>query len=466
MPVTHEPWLVALSLIVAIQGAYVGLSLAVQVAGAVGLRRRLLLAGAAISLAVAIWSMHFVGMLAARLPLPVDYLVFPTLLSFLVCVIVVGTAVFAASAGPLTPVRLAGAACVMGAGIATMHYIGMSALHASVHMNHAPVLVVASVAIAMAVSGAALWLAEGRGRRPPLLLSAVALGIAISGMHYTAMAGLTIFPHPDPSSNAPALSTDLLAIVVAIVAFVVSGIFLLALVPDRSGVAAEVASLVPPWPGTTAALASEASGQRGKSKVRAHSASEDARERAGDTRPEPGSSAPAPLATPDLIRGSGQRGNSTGAGAAAANSGEAASSGNGADIGQGGYAPLGGAGMPPRRLARQLPIERDGATHFVAVDQVVAVHANAHYTYIFDGTSKLFCPLAIGDVESRLDTSRFIRVHRSHIVNIDRVVGLKRAGDSGLVELAGADRYTVPVSRSRVGWLKTRLAPKVDQAVG
>src|SRR6266481_3217003 len=41
-----------------------------------------------------------------------------------------------------------------------------------------------------------------------------------------------------------------------------------------------------------AALASEASGQRGNSSnVRAHSASEDARERAGETRPEPGSSA-------------------------------------------------------------------------------------------------------------------------------------------------------------------------------
>src|SRR6267142_4603219 len=99
MPVTHERWLVALSLIVAIQGAYVGLSLAVQVAGSIGLRRRLLLAGAALSLAVAIWSMHFVGMLAARVPFPVDYLVLPTLLSFLICVIVVGAAVFAASAG-------------------------------------------------------------------------------------------------------------------------------------------------------------------------------------------------------------------------------------------------------------------------------------------------------------------------------------------------------------------------------
>jgi NO-binding membrane sensor protein with MHYT domain len=414
MPVTHEPWLVALSLIVAIQGAYVGLTLAVQVGGAVGLRRRLLLAGAAISLAVAIWSMHFVGMLAARLPLPVDYLVFPTLLSFLVCVIVVGAAVFAASAGPLTPVRLMASACVMGTGIVTMHYIGMTALHASAHMDHAPSLVAASVAIAIAASGLALWLAGGRGGRPPLLLSAAALGSAISGMHYTAMAGVAFLPHANPSSNAPALSTDLLAIVVAIVAFVVSAIFLLTLVPDRSAVAAdtpadEAPSLLPAW------LPAWPNG----------------------------TSVPAPASSAADNR-----------------------SGNGADIGQGGYAPLGGAGLPPRRLARQLPVERDGGTHFVAVEQVVAVHANAHYTYIFDGTSKLFCPLAIGDVESRLDKSRFIRVHRSHIVNIDRVVGLKRAGDSGLVELAGADRYTVPVSRSRVSWLKSRLVPKVDQAVG
>ncbi len=115
MPVTHEPWLVVLSIVVAIQGAYVGLSLAVQIDDAVGMRRRLLLAGAAFSLAVAIWAMHFVGMLAARLPFPVDYLVFPTLLSFLVCVIVVGAAVFATSSGPLTWLRLTLSACLMGA---------------------------------------------------------------------------------------------------------------------------------------------------------------------------------------------------------------------------------------------------------------------------------------------------------------------------------------------------------------
>jgi diguanylate cyclase len=383
MPVTYQPWLVLLSIVMAIQGAYVGLSLSVQVADAVGLRRRMLLAGAAFSLGLAIWTMHFVGMLAARLPFPVDYLVFPTLLSFLVCVIVVGSAVYATASGPLTLLRLILSACLMGAGIFSMHYLGMSALHASAHMNHAPAFVAASLAVAIGASGLALWLAAGRGGRPPLLLSAVAFGIAVSGMHYTAMEGVTLFSHAGPSSTAPALSTDLLAIVVAIVAFCVSGIFLLFLVPDHAVAApAEVEA------------------------------------------PEP----------------------------------EASTINENPDLGRGGYAPLGGAGGPPRRFARHLPIERDGAKHVVAVEDVVAIHANAHYTYIFNGQQKLFCPLAIGDVESRLDGDRFVRVHRSHIVNIDRVVGHKRSGDNELVELEAAEHYAVPVSRSRVGWLKSRVA--------
>jgi len=398
MPVTHEPWLVALSLVVAIQGAYVGLSFATRVAEAAGLRRRLLLAAAATSLAVAIWAMHFVGMLAARLPFPVDYLVFPTLLSFLVCVLVVGVGVFAASAGTRTPARLAAAAVFMGGGIASMHYIGMWALHASAHMVHAPAYVIASVAIAIAASGLALWLAGGSGGRPPLFLSAAAFGLAITGMHYTAMAGLTLHAHASPMTTAPALSSDLLAIVVAIVAFLVSGIFLLALVPERPRAA-----------------------------IRQPAVADSAVAATGD-KPLEANETTAELAIAF-----------THAGVDAVKD------------------------EPPRHGARRLPVERDGITHFFPVDDIVAVHANAHYTYIFDGAAKLFCPLPISDVEARLDASRFIRVHRSHIVNVDRIVGLRRAGDSGLIELAATDRYTVPVSRSRVGWLKSRL--KLGEAV-
>jgi len=133
------------------------------------------------------------------------------------------------------------------------------------------------------------------------------------------------------------------------------------------------------------------------------------------------------------------------------------------ELGRGTYAPLGSAGSPPRRFARHLPIEREGAKQFVAVDDVVAIHANAHYTYIFNGNDKLFCPLAIGDVESRLDGSRFVRVHRSHIINIERVVGYRRSGDSELVEMEAAQHYAVPVSRSRLARLKSRIASKTSE---
>ena len=393
MQVAYEPWIVLLSIVMAIQGAYVGFSLAVQLGDAVGMRRRVLLAGAAFSLALAVWTMHFVGMLAARIPFPVDYLVFPTLLSFLVCVLVVGIAVFAISSGPLTMARLILSASLMGTGIFSMHYIGMTALHASAHMEHATPYVAASWVIAVAASGLALWLATGRVGRPPIILSAIVFGFAVSGMHYTAMAGMTSFPMAMSSSGAPALSTDLLAIVVAVVAFCVSGIFLLVLVPDRS------------------------KEQNATQALPAH----------------PGMPVPSPVA--ESVNGQVQ-------------------------FGRGTYAPLGGAGAPPPRIAQHLPIERDGATHFIAVDDVVAVHANAHYTYVFNGTLKLFCPLAIGEVESRLDKNRFIRVHRSHIINIDRVVGHRRNGDGELVEMAATDHYSVPVSRSRATWLKSRIGAK------
>jgi NO-binding membrane sensor protein with MHYT domain len=401
MPVTYETWLVLLSIVMATQGAYVGLSLAVQIGEATGARRRLLLAGATVSLAVAIWTMHFVGMLAVRQPFQVDYLVFPTLLSFLVCAIVVGGAVYATSSGPLTLLRLTLSSCLMGGGIFAMHYIGMNALDASAHMVHDPVYVAASMAIAIAASGLALWLATGRGGRPPLILSSAAFGVAVSGMHYTAMAGVTLYPYVTAASGAPVLSTDILAIVVAVVAFCISGIFLLLLLPDSSRAAPQSVAV---------------SGGEAKS----------------HTLPE---IAAAPSAMP-----------------------AAAEVGPNPEFGRGTYSPLGGVGGPRRRFARHLPIERDGGTHFLAVEQVVAVHANAHYTYVFDGNDKLYCPLAIGDVESRLDNSRFVRVHRSHIVNIDRVVGYKRSGDNELVEMAGVDHYLVPVSRSRIGRLKSRVA--------
>jgi diguanylate cyclase len=388
MSVSFSPWLVALSVALAIQGSYVGLSFAVQVAGAEGARQRALLAGAAITLGLGVWTMHFVGMLAERVPFPVDYLVLPTLLSFLVCVIVVGAAVLAVSAGHATFPRVAAAAVFMGLGIVAMHYVGMETLRACAEMVNSTPLALAAAAIAIAASGLALWLAFS-GPSQGLPVSATVLGLAISGMHYTAVAGLSLYPRPAPAV-APALSSDLLAVIVAIVAFLVSGGFLLSLAPARSRRSREAAAEAPAMPESEPA--------------------------------EP------------VVAGTGT------------------------------FSPLGGAGGPPRRVANAIPVEHNGLTSYIPTESIMAVRADAHYTQVFDGTTSHFCSLSIGVIESRLDPQLFVRVHRSHIVNIACVDGVRLNGDGGVIELAAPVRYSVPVSRARVGRIKTCLAP-VGRAV-
>ncbi|GAB2188151.1 MHYT domain-containing protein [Roseibium sp. LAB1] len=391
MSVMHEPWLVALSLVMAFQGSFVGLNLAVQVRSAVDPRRRFLLAGAALTLALAVWSMHFVGMLAARLPVAVDFLVLPTLLSFLVCVLVVGIAVFAASNARLTPIRLGLSAFVMGSGICTMHYLGMYALHGSLRMAHDPAYVFASFLIAFNAAGFAMWLLFGLGRRPPLVFSAAVLALAISAMHYTAMAGLTYETlQPATGVLAPALSPGMLAILVSCVAFLVSGLFLLALVPAQD----------------------EQADPAGPSR---------------ENTPK----------TPDLAVPQG-----------ALPTGKSAS----------GLQAAAKAVRPGQPLGKgALPIERDGQKGKISVLDIYAIHADAHYTRLYDGTREFFCPLSISEAEQQLDPRTFNRVHRSHIVNLSHVVSYKRSGDGGVLILAGHAAQSVPVSRSRWGRVKARL---------
>ena len=90
----HDPYLVALSVVIAILGGYTGFGLAARIRGTPGVSRRLLLAGAAAFLAVGIWTMHFVGMLAAPIPADTVYLVLPTMISFLICALVVDGGIY------------------------------------------------------------------------------------------------------------------------------------------------------------------------------------------------------------------------------------------------------------------------------------------------------------------------------------------------------------------------------------
>ena len=194
MQASYNSWLVALSILVAMLVSYTALKLAARVAEAEGSGGRLWLLGGAVAMGTGIWSMHFIGMLAFSVSMPLRYSVIKTLGSLLIAIITSGFALGIAGREHLSLRRLAIGAVVMGAGICAMHYFGMAAITIVPMITYEPLLVAASILIAVTASFAALWLAFNlrTGQSTYIALArvgaAVIMGLAISGMHYTAMA--------------------------------------------------------------------------------------------------------------------------------------------------------------------------------------------------------------------------------------------------------------------------------------
>jgi NO-binding membrane sensor protein with MHYT domain len=105
---------------------------------------------------------------------------------------------------------------------------------------------------------------------------------------------------------------------------------------------------------------------------------------------------------------------------------------------------------PPRRV-QPVPYERDGRTLFAEPASIAAFRAEGHYTILYRGSERVFCPWSISEAERRLDGTDFLRVHRSYLVNPAHVTGFERRKDTGVVFFEGvAALGKVPVSRSRL----------------
>jgi len=216
---SHDYWLVLLSVIVAIIASYVALDLASRIAAAHRSRtgRWLWLAGGAWAIGTGIWSMHFIGMLALRLPVALCYDVAMTLLSGLPAVLACALGLFVASRPTLGVPRLLGAGLLMGMGIVTMQYSGMEALRMQPPIRYEPSLAVLSVVIAVTASIVALWSAF-RLRMETIWTafwnkagSAVVIGSGICGMHYTAMVAARFAPESTCSASAQNIDPPALA---------------------------------------------------------------------------------------------------------------------------------------------------------------------------------------------------------------------------------------------------------------
>ena len=192
---THNPYLVALSILVAAFASYTALDLGGHVGPARGFARREWLVAAAITMGGGIWSMHFVGMLAFSLPIPMSYDLGLTALSLVVAIFVTGGGFYVISRQGASPLHLALSGIFMGLGIVAMHYIGMAAMRGHAEISYDRLFVALSVAIAIGAATAALWLAFRTTDLGQKLVAAVVMGSAISGMHYTGMRAATFTAH-------------------------------------------------------------------------------------------------------------------------------------------------------------------------------------------------------------------------------------------------------------------------------
>ena len=231
--------LVALSVLIAMFASYAALDLAARVTAAAGWTRAVWLLGGAGAMGTGIWSMHYIGMLAFVLPIPVAYH-WPTVLMSLVAAILASViALHVVSRQNMSVSRAVAGSVLMGAGIASMHYIGMAAIRLPAISQFNSFLVVLSVVLAVLISLGALSIAfqfrhERTGIGWEKLAGAVVMGAAIPVMHYTGMAAASFTPSSMPVDLVHGVSISMVGTTgIAGVTFIVLGLALLTSWVDR-----------------------------------------------------------------------------------------------------------------------------------------------------------------------------------------------------------------------------------------
>jgi PAS domain S-box-containing protein len=236
---SYDYRLVALSVLMAIGASYAALDLAARITAASGRARLAWLTGGAASMGVGIWSMHYIGMLAFSLPVPVRY-DWPTVLwSLAAAIFAAAVALFVVSRKNMGWARALGGSAIMGAGIATMHYTGMAAMRLHAACSYDPLLLTLSVGFAIGISLAAIWLTfrfreEANNSARWKVACAVVMGAAIPVMHYTGMAAARFTPSAVIPDTSRAVSSATLGFAgVSAVTLLILGVAVLTAAVDR-----------------------------------------------------------------------------------------------------------------------------------------------------------------------------------------------------------------------------------------
>lgn len=192
---SYDTTLILVSYLIAVFASYAGLTLAGDMLRSPHAKtKNILHAAGSIVLGCGIWSMHFIGMLAYKMDMPVSYDISLTAVSMLAAVLMASAVLSIIRMQHVSYAYLSAAAAVLGLAICTMHYVGMQAMQMDAIILYRPGLFTLSIGIAVSASAAALWIMlrlggnEGQKTTYFRTAAAAAMGVAICGMHYVGMA--------------------------------------------------------------------------------------------------------------------------------------------------------------------------------------------------------------------------------------------------------------------------------------
>ena len=108
--------------------------------------------------------------------------------------------------------------------------------------------------------------------------------------------------------------------------------------------------------------------------------------------------------------------------------------------------------IPTAPIVKQvrIPCEKDGSKIFILPTEVAFVRADGHYTQVYTDADRLFCALPITEAAKRLIKAGHVQVHRSYVVNPEKVSSFERKKDNGVCSFLPEHCPQVPVSRSKL----------------
>lgn len=109
------------------------------------------------------------------------------------------------------------------------------------------------------------------------------------------------------------------------------------------------------------------------------------------------------------------------------------------------------------RLLFKLPVHKQNRVELVDLDEVVHFKAEGHYTAVYTKTEEYLCNLSLSELEARLSQEKYVRVHRSHMINLRYSKSFEKTGEQYQIIMAASGDVFVPVSRGKVKVVKTIL---------